>query len=203
MKNWDSAFMSPHEAKLLGDARANAYVAFKDLSSTDQRRAVSQFPHKNVGLKYDFPDEHYYYPVKKDGSLGPGRRVLAIPHAKIMDDEYMSSLGYKIKPGWHDREASKKTIAERVASRFAAEGKEPASEEARAATNVLYGMQSKVMWNAFTALQEINITLRKYAHLKELHPEIQEVQKHYEAAYKAVQDGNDALGKIFKKMGWT
>lgn len=96
-----------------------------------------------------------------------------------------------------------KTIAERVLKRFAGEEKAPHSEEARAATNVLYAMQNKQMWNAFTALQEVNVTLKKYSSIKELSPEIEAVHKHYEAAKKAVQDGNDELGKLFKKMGWT
>lgn len=104
MKPWDSKFMTAETAKQLGNQRAHEYVAFKDLKPDFQAYAVRAYPHKNVGAKYNFRDEHYYYPVKKDGSLTHGQRVLAIPYDLIKDNEYMASLGYKVKPGWVEKE---------------------------------------------------------------------------------------------------
>lgn len=101
MKMWDGHFFTPDQAKSLGDRRFN-YVAFKDLSPSDQSRARRAYPHKSVGAMYDFIDEHYLYPVDKSGNLARAnaRRVLAIPLKQIQDADYMKSLGYTMNPGW-------------------------------------------------------------------------------------------------------
>jgi hypothetical protein len=77
------------------------YVPFHQLSPEMQRQARAAYPHKSVGAMYDFADEHYYYPLTKDGRL-PHRapRHLAIPHNLILDPAYMASLGYTMNPGW-------------------------------------------------------------------------------------------------------
>jgi hypothetical protein len=112
IKRWDSAFMDARTAGMLGDKRYS-YVPFHDLASTDQSLARRMYPHKAVGAKYNFIDEHYYYPVGKDRRLPTGRggsRVLAIPYKKIVDEAYMASLGYEVNPAWKggsEREAAK------------------------------------------------------------------------------------------------
>ena len=101
-RSWDgSNFHSAETARQLGDSRFR-YVPFHALTANDQRQAVATYVHKSVGGKYDFRDEHYYYPVNKDGRLTTARaqRVLAIPRARLDDDAYMSSLGYEINEGW-------------------------------------------------------------------------------------------------------
>ena len=103
MKMWDNRFADKYEADLMGSRyKGIHYVPFHELSSRDQQRARSSYPYKNVGAKYNFIDEHYYYPVEADGSLTHRRaqRVLAIPYKLIMDDAYMASLGYEISPKW-------------------------------------------------------------------------------------------------------
>ncbi len=94
---WSPKFMVPIQ---MGRYKL---VPFHQLSPADQSRARSQYPHKSVGAMYDFIDEHYFYPVKKDGTLTTGRgvsRQLAIPHRFIVDAAFMRSLGYRMNPGW-------------------------------------------------------------------------------------------------------
>jgi len=99
-KKWDNKFHSPRDAKTFGDRRVSAYAPFHELTPSDQRTARRAYPHKSVGAKYDFIDEHYYYPVNKQGALINGRRVLAIPYKQIQDETYMESLGFKVSPKW-------------------------------------------------------------------------------------------------------
>lgn len=90
------------EPGLGGDLRYS-YVPLSTLSHHDQVRARAAYPHKRVGAKYDFRDEHYYYPVKADGSLARAARNLAIPLAWIKDAAKMRSLGYAApNPAWHE-----------------------------------------------------------------------------------------------------
>ena len=98
MKQWDSAFLPPPSG---GRFR---YVPFHQLSQRDQQLARSAYPHKGGGM-YEFADEHYYYPVTRDGRMPHTRahRQLAIPNALIHDDRYMASLGYRKNPGWEGR----------------------------------------------------------------------------------------------------
>lgn len=93
-KTWRSEF---HQEAIAGDSRY-AYVPFHSLSDRDQRRARGQYPNRSVGALYDFVDEHYLYPVKRDGSLASARRELAIPYALIRDPSYMANLGYVKRP---------------------------------------------------------------------------------------------------------
>lgn len=105
VKKWDLGFMKPHEAAMLGTQHHGiGYVPFHQLSYSDQVAARGMYPHKagNVGAKYPFVDEHYYYPVDSEGVLWSGRaqRVLAIPYDLIMDEGYMAAIGYKVSPNW-------------------------------------------------------------------------------------------------------
>jgi hypothetical protein len=105
-KDWDdNNFLSPEDAKMMGDRRVFDYVPFHQLSPKDQDTAVRAYVYKSVGGKYDFRDEHYYYPIDRQGDLAMirARRVLAIPKAKIDDDEYMKSLGYEVNPNWRNK----------------------------------------------------------------------------------------------------
>lgn len=91
-------------AKMLGSrARGIAnYVPFSALSGRDQEKARRQYPHKSVGAKYDFRDEHYFYPVDKKGQLFSGRgaqRVLALSHKAIVSGE-VEKLGYMQNQVW-------------------------------------------------------------------------------------------------------
>jgi len=97
-KAWDSKFMDPKTAKLLGDSRY-IYKPFHELSPADQsvaRRAYNKSP----GAKYDFMAEHYHYPIGAKGQLARARRVLAIPYKLIQDDSYMAGLGYRVNMNW-------------------------------------------------------------------------------------------------------
>jgi hypothetical protein len=79
------------------------YVPFHRLLPRDKERARGMYPHKRTGGAYDFRDEHYYYPVKRDGTLPSVRgvpRELAIPLSVIKDDAKMRALGYTLNPGW-------------------------------------------------------------------------------------------------------
>ena len=111
MQLWDAKFMDTATAKMLGDRRFN-YVPFSRLGG-QQSYARAQYPHKSVGAKYDFIDEHYYYPVDKRGMLptARARRVLAIPIKSINDDKYMASLGYTVNPSWKGASIAKRLIA--------------------------------------------------------------------------------------------
>lgn len=99
MKKWDSKFHNAKTAAMLGDRRYR-YVPFHELPRSEQSHARRAYPYKNVGAKYAFVDEHYYYPVKKDGTLASGQRVLAIPYKLLTNDKYMASLGYEVSEGW-------------------------------------------------------------------------------------------------------
>lgn len=117
MRNWHPAF---HTEAIVTDNRfKGSYVPFFKLSPRDQETARRAYPHKSVGGKYDFIDDHYLYPIdKKTGNLHSGRqrRELAIPYAKLMDDEFMASLGYTVNRAWVDKmstvEALKVAVAE-------------------------------------------------------------------------------------------
>lgn len=100
----DNNFHSPGAAKMLGDQRFN-YVPFHKLNTKDQDTAIRAYVYKSTGGKYDFRDEHYYYPVDRQGNLvkARARRVLAIPRAKLDDDEYMKGLGYDVNPDWREK----------------------------------------------------------------------------------------------------
>lgn len=116
VKKWDSHFMDQNTASALGDRRAE-YTAFYDLSPQDQAKARHQWPNKSVGAKYDFIDEHYYYPVNMAGQLSNGRRVLAIPYKMIENEQYMASLGYERNEAFGEKTAAEKpdiTKIERV-----------------------------------------------------------------------------------------
>lgn len=102
VKTWDSGFS---DTAVAGDRRYQ-YVPFHKLTPVVQNQARGQYPHKNVGAAYDFLDEHYFYPVKQDGSLARAQRNLAIPLAKIKNRQYMDGLGYTLNPGWEGRVAS-------------------------------------------------------------------------------------------------
>lgn len=108
IKKWDSKFLTPREAKLLGSAYSDvSYRSYQELDSRDQEMARNMFPHKagDYGAKYPFIDEHYYYPTTFDGKLYRGgrrvQRVLAIPYRLIKDEKYMAELGYEVSPSWH------------------------------------------------------------------------------------------------------
>jgi len=93
---WDAAFMSEPIAV---NSRYQ-YVPFYKLSPQAQAQARSAYPNKSPGAKYDFKAEHYFYPIKRDGSLANATRSLAIPRAKLDDDEYMRGLGYTVRAEW-------------------------------------------------------------------------------------------------------
>jgi hypothetical protein len=119
MKTWDSKrFLS---APTWGRYR---YVAFHELTPELQRQARRRYPHKSVGGMYDFADEHFYYPITKDGRLPATRgadRSLAIPLKSIQDAAYMASLGYRMNPGWpreqHHGSMRRRSRSSRRASR--------------------------------------------------------------------------------------
>lgn len=114
MKNWHPTF---HTIAVAGNQRYE-YVPFHRLTSNDQQTARAAYVYKSVGGKYDFIDEHFVYPVTKDGRLARGRahRELAIPYDKLQDDAFMASLGYTINRAWVDKmstvEALKVAVAE-------------------------------------------------------------------------------------------
>ena len=76
--------------------------------------------------------------------------------------------------------------------------------DARGVTNMLFSMQEKEFWNAFTALQTAISKMKQAGmpHVPELPPEGGKAMGHFEEAYKQVQEGNDALTALFAKMGW-
>jgi len=92
--SWDARFLS---APTWGRYK---YVPFHQLSPEMQRQARAAYPHTSTGAMYDFEDEHYYYPVKKDGTLARASRYLAISNALILDPVYMATLGYTMNSGW-------------------------------------------------------------------------------------------------------
>jgi hypothetical protein len=85
-------FHSASTARMLGDSRYS-YVMFAQLSPANQAAARASYPYK-AGGAYAFADEHYFYPVRKNGKLGRARRVLAIPRAVVDDKAAMMALGY-------------------------------------------------------------------------------------------------------------
>jgi hypothetical protein len=98
------AVISRQDAMLMGShARGIAeYKPFHELHLTDQQRVRSMYPHKAVGGKYDFRDEHYFYPVNKLGRLFQGRgarRSLGLSYDAITSGE-VEKFGYKKNPGW-------------------------------------------------------------------------------------------------------
>lgn len=98
--HWQPDFLS----EAIGGDRRYHYVPFFELSMSDQAQARRSYPYKrNVGAKYDFVDEHYLYPVRKNGRLARGRRYLAIPYNLISDPRYMEELGYEVNAGWRGR----------------------------------------------------------------------------------------------------
>ena len=98
---WDNRFISPEDARTFGDRRYK-YVPFHELNPKAQQEARRAYPYKsNPSQKYDFRDEHYYYPVDKEGNLAKARRTLAIPHKMILDENYMKSLGYQTSSLWN------------------------------------------------------------------------------------------------------
>lgn len=113
MKKWDSGFMSKSQAQDLFIGPSNIkMVPFHELSYGAQRDAVRSYVNKGGG-KYEFVDEHYYYPVEDNGSLYHGRsahRVLAIPNRLIGDEKYMASLGYEIAPAWQNRHVAQELL---------------------------------------------------------------------------------------------
>jgi hypothetical protein len=68
-------------------------VPFHQLSTVAQILVRARYPHKGGGA-YAFVDEHYFYPVRKNGQLGRACRVLAIPRAMMDDAATMTALGY-------------------------------------------------------------------------------------------------------------
>ena len=115
MKPWSPQFLSPDFAKALGDKRYT-YVPFSQLSSSDQAHARRAYPYKHTGGKYDFVDEHFYYPVDRTGALANARRCIAIPLKMIKDDDAMADLGYTINPEWQGRAAG---VTQRDATKIA------------------------------------------------------------------------------------
>jgi hypothetical protein len=97
--DWDSSFL---KNSIAGDRRYK-YVPFHELSQQDQEQAKRQYPNKSTGAKYDFRDEHYFYPVDKKGKLASARRELAIPYEKIKNNEYMKKIGYTANPAWKEK----------------------------------------------------------------------------------------------------
>jgi len=97
---WHPSFFKEALGGAIGGDRRYKYVPFHALNRQAQARARSLYPNKRTSAKYDFRDEHYLYPVKKDGSLAFANRSLAIPRAQINDDQFMASLGYVKNPGW-------------------------------------------------------------------------------------------------------
>jgi hypothetical protein len=121
MKPWSPRFISPDFAKAIGEKRRDTreqynYVPFGQLSPSDRSLARRSYPYKHVGAKYDFADEHYYYPVDEYGELVSGRRCLAIPLKMINDDAAMADLGYTINPEWKGRAAG---VTQRDATKIA------------------------------------------------------------------------------------
>lgn len=88
--SWDQSFLKPEEVSY---GKYNM-VPFHELSREARAEAIASYPHKSTGAIVDFKDEHYYYPVKKDGSLANADRALAIPYDKLRDESYLKSLGY-------------------------------------------------------------------------------------------------------------
>ncbi len=91
-------------AKTLGSHSSGiaGYLPFHKLSSNDQSNARGMYPYKSTGGKYDFKDEHFFYPVDKHGRLYHGRggqRVLAFSHKSIVSGE-IEKFGYKENVGW-------------------------------------------------------------------------------------------------------
>lgn len=103
-KGDDHSVHSSATAKILGSrSRGIAdYVPFHRLSSRDQSKVRGMYPYKKTGGKYDFVDEHYFYPVKKDGSLFTGRgaqRVLAFSRQSLVSGD-VEKFGYSKNPSW-------------------------------------------------------------------------------------------------------
>ncbi len=94
--NWNKRF---HDRPVVGDMRFK-YVPFHALAPAEQVKARAQYPNVACGAKYNFVPEHYFYPVKRDGTLAKATRCLAIPYVLICDEKFMASLGYEIAPGW-------------------------------------------------------------------------------------------------------
>jgi len=89
---WDDKnFISKEEAKMLGDSKFD-YVPWHELNADLQKQAEALYTHKTYIDK-----SQYYYPITKDGKLGRGRRVIAIPYRFLQDDEYIKSIGYEKK----------------------------------------------------------------------------------------------------------
>jgi hypothetical protein len=105
---WDNAFMSAQDAAPLGDRRFK-YKPYHEFNLSEQNEIRRMYPHGGHGAKYNFVFEHYHYPVGKNGKLGRGRRVLAIPYKLILDESYMAGLGYEVDPAWRggSQQASK------------------------------------------------------------------------------------------------
>ena len=83
---WQPWFL---EIQCSGDMRFQ-YVPFHKLSLEDQAKARAAYPYKTCGGKYNFIDEHYLYPVKKNGRLAKASRSLANTQFKICDDNAMA-----------------------------------------------------------------------------------------------------------------
>jgi hypothetical protein len=95
---WDDKnFMSPEEARSMADNRYK-YIPFHKLDRKDQDLAKRMYVYHGKAGGIAFSWEHYYYPVKKDGSLASTRRILAIPYKKMNDEVYMKSIGYDFAP---------------------------------------------------------------------------------------------------------
>lgn len=101
IKKWDSIFMNEVPPRLL-KGQSLSYVPFHELDGQQQNNARRSYVHKSVGAKYDFIDEHYFYPVTRSGGIPRGRadRILAIPKKLIKDEGYMESLGYEVNERW-------------------------------------------------------------------------------------------------------
>jgi hypothetical protein len=96
--SWREDFISQEEAQSLGyHNKRYRYIPFHELSTEDQGLAKRAYCNKSVGAIVDFAAEHYYYPVKKNGTLGNGDRLLAISYKNI-NPRYLKSLGYTINP---------------------------------------------------------------------------------------------------------
>jgi hypothetical protein len=101
----ESNVFSSRTANLMGSQARGIirYVPFHQLSKEDQKRATAKYVHKNAGEMYDFKDEHYFYPIDRNGRLFSGRdarRTLGINQAGIRNEEFMKSIGYQKNPGW-------------------------------------------------------------------------------------------------------
>lgn len=189
MKKWDTKFMDAKTAQVLGDRRFG-YVAFHELSKENQAIARRAYPHKSVGEKYDFIDEHYYYPVKRDGELGNGQRVLAIPYKLIQDDKYMAKLGYKVNDG---RQATAT-----VAKHLVAMAKELTAEpKFKPELAVLQDNLAKAQ-AALKAARELNEALDSYG--MSIHPYDNEMLKQYDPLRKPMNELGSALDKIVRSI---